>query len=641
MVFLGEAVNLFGRRLFERWKRNDEARSAGSGAYGSFHENVSRTGQVLREPETNFVFGFTDRRLEEEYMEDLLSRKVNKLRIILGYLLFVALDVVEIISWMVIVVEDEMPNKIEDSDSFTGAEQWRPTSGFATTTGPSYDNIGSWDDSGFYYNFGLKVLYITPMLLGLIASIIIIYTKQIRKKAWLFHLTEFFFTLQMVLRAIAYGNWFERPAGFLLGENGHLAFSFVFGATFLVGFATAGLPFYYTLGFNITYIVLSVLGFCLGKGGLLAVTALPGIPWCSSNSLACDRIVRILAVFFLVAECNLAIALIFLSKLEDRSSRSGFVRMNIIRTQKRKLKDQTREKEELYLNKQRDQESLLHAIFPKKVAKKLIAKGGADRGLQSTLLDSYRLYSGEIDDTVAETHKAVTILFTDIVGFTSMSQHCKPIDVMRFLDELFRSFDNLADQEECLWKVETIGDAYMIASGLNITNESETSMSNASLSPAASREKEGQQKKSPMMMSLPSGSAQFAAHAAIHFGIKAIMAASAISMPSGGFCQVRAGCHTGDVVSGVVGHRMPRFCLFGDTVNTASRMESTSQACRLQISEDTHAVLMATTDYSTSNEAKWKWQRRGQVRVKGKGQMNTYFLSSEDMEIERCSGFKK
>merc|ERR1711959_225081 len=134
-----------------------------------------------------------------------------------------------------------------------------------------------------------------------------------------------------------------------------------------------------------------------------------------------------------------------------------------------------------------------------------------------------------------------------------MSQTCKPIHVMRFLDELFRSFDHLADQDDCLWKVETIGDAYMIASGLNITNENnKTSMSDAS--PISEEEEEG---FSPPM-SPDESAALFAAEAAIHFGIKAITKASGILMPDGQFCQIRAGAHTGDVVSGVVGHRMPR-----------------------------------------------------------------------------------
>lgn len=181
----------------------------------------------------------------------------------------------------------------------------------------------------------------------------------------------------------------------------------------------------------------------------------------------------------------------------------------------------------------------------------------------------------------------MTIYFSDIVGFTEIAAVSTPLEVVTFLNKIYKLFDA---RIECydVYKVETIGDSYMVASGLPVKN------GNKHVSEIAS-----------MALDLLAGSTQFK-----------------IPHRKSETLRIRSGAHTGPVVAGIVGSKMPRYCLFGDTVNTASRMESTGEASRIHISLEMKKALDAIGGYKT--------EHRGFVEVKGKGMLDTYWLMAKE-----------
>ncbi|XP_075707155.1 retinal guanylyl cyclase 2-like [Rhinoderma darwinii] len=230
------------------------------------------------------------------------------------------------------------------------------------------------------------------------------------------------------------------------------------------------------------------------------------------------------------------------------------------------LEDLIRERtEELEIEKQKT-EKLLSQMLPPSVAEAL--KTGA------TVEPEY--------------FDQVTIYFSDIVGFTTISALSEPIEVVDLLNDLYTLFDAVLGNHD-VYKVETIGDAYMVASGLPKRNGNKHAAEIAN-------------------MSLD-----------ILCSVGTFQMRHMPDVP----VRIRIGLHSGPCVAGVVGLTMPRYCLFGDTVNTASRMESTGLPYRIHVNQSTVATLRTLKE-------NYKIEVRGKTELKGKGIEETYWLVGRD-----------
>ncbi|KAI6210013.1 Guanylate cyclase [Aphelenchoides besseyi] len=186
-----------------------------------------------------------------------------------------------------------------------------------------------------------------------------------------------------------------------------------------------------------------------------------------------------------------------------------------------------------------------------------------------------------------ESYESVTIFFSDIIGFAALSSESAPMLVVGLLNQLYSTFDEVVDKHD-VYKVETIGDAYMCVSGLPRRN------GNAHVKEIAE-----------MSLEL----------------VVAVREFRSIYLPnSNERLSIRIGNHSGTCVGAVVGLAMPRYCLFGDTVNTASRMmSSNSKPNQVHISKETNHLL-------TNVVGGYKTECRGDIMIKGKGVMTTFFL---------------
>ncbi len=217
------------------------------------------------------------------------------------------------------------------------------------------------------------------------------------------------------------------------------------------------------------------------------------------------------------------------------------------------------EKNEADRQRQRS-DSLLLNILPEEVAEELKHKGSAE----------------------AKQFNEVTVLFTDFKDFTQLSEKMTAKELVAEIHTCFMAFDNIIEKYG-VEKIKTIGDSYMCAGGLPVANKTHAvDVVSAALD---------------IQQFVNSRLAEKTASGKEHF-------------------QVRIGIHTGSVVAGIVGIKKFAYDIWGDTVNTASRMESNSEAGQVNISSATYELV----------KDKFKCNHRGKIQVKGKGELHMYFV---------------
>jgi PAS domain S-box-containing protein len=202
----------------------------------------------------------------------------------------------------------------------------------------------------------------------------------------------------------------------------------------------------------------------------------------------------------------------------------------------------------------------------------------ADRLLVNIL--PYRIAQRLKSDSriVPESLERVSVLFADLVDFTAASTEMNPDQLVTLLNEVFSMFDQLAEFHG-LEKIKTIGDAYMVAGGVPMPQEHHD-------------------------------------QAIAQFALDIREAIQQFSRSDGNPFQIRVGIHTGPVVAGVIGRRKFAYDLWGDTVNLASRMESTGEAQKIQVTPEFYHRL----------KDQFKFEPRGDIAIKGRGQVATYWL---------------
>ena len=203
----------------------------------------------------------------------------------------------------------------------------------------------------------------------------------------------------------------------------------------------------------------------------------------------------------------------------------------------------------------------------------------------------------------ADHHDSIIVMFADIVGFTSMCKVVSPEQVMHFLLKLYQEFDKLVSSYPDLFKYEIAGDCYIVVGGL------------------VNRDTHGF--SSTIRRCITKSELKRLATNMIKLCVGIQDVARNIKMPHdlNESVLLHIGVHVGPVVSGIIGMTSPKFMLFGDTMNTASRLETTCPAGKIQVSDEVYQLLPVG-----SMSGGGVWTRTTGVEVKGKGLMDTWLL---------------
>ncbi len=216
-------------------------------------------------------------------------------------------------------------------------------------------------------------------------------------------------------------------------------------------------------------------------------------------------------------------------------------------------------------------DSLLLNILPAEIAEELKENGKAE----------------------ARDFELVSILFTDFKEFTEASEKLTAKELVEEINVCFEAFDAICDKYQ-IEKIKTIGDAYMAAGGLPVpTEDSVTNTVLAALEMQNFITQRQAEKKSNKELAF----------------------------------QMRVGVHSGPVVAGIVGVKKFQYDIWGDTVNTASRIENSCEAGKVNISQSTYELLQNTPNTSTGTGPKFTFESRGKIEAKGKGEMEMWFVS--------------